>query len=75
MVQFNAPFAHVQPTPGLYILLQFFVDLWFGTCDAGTLADKQCNAIIVLLCSLYVQKRINHTYTLISHENDDSMST
>ena len=26
MVQFNAPFAHIQPTSSLYILLRFFVD-------------------------------------------------
>ena len=34
-------------SPNFFILLQFFVDLWFGTCDAGTLTDKQCNVIIV----------------------------
>ena len=45
IVQFNAPFANIHLTSSLYCnSLQI---LWFGTCDAGTLTDKQYSVIIV----------------------------
>ena len=55
IVQFNAPVAHIQPTPSLYILLNFFVDFLFWHLYAGTLIDKQYNVIVVdVFCTLIV---------------------